>query len=231
MRFLPTPRSNLCWAEGDAPAAPDAGGAAPPPAQSPAAESLFPTDKPASEAPPVDPAAPPVDPNAKPQEGDKPPEEPLDKAAEKPPLELKLPEGVEANKEVLDAFQGLAAESGLTQEGAQKLLDLHFKALADAQTENGKAWAETQAKWETDLKADPILSKPEAKVILGKAFDEYGSPEARADFDLTGAGNSPAIARMIHKMAAALTEGAARPPPNPTKSAPKTPAQTLFPEG
>lgn len=156
----------------------------------------------------------------KPAEGDKPEgeEKPKEESKEPTPLELKLPEGFEAQPEALESFKGLAAEAGLDSEKAQKLLDLYVKEVKDYAVKQQAAWDQTITGWKTQLDALPDFAgekKKEAQTLIGRALDEYGSPEARQAFDLTGAGWNPHIIQMFHKMAKALGEGTVVPPGQP----------------
>lgn len=135
-------------------------------------------------------------------------------------LNLTLPEGLQADEAALTAFKETLLDANLSpQDRGQKLLDLYAaqaKALSDAATEG---FTKTQTEWRNELAKDPAFSGdalPKSLETIGKAFDVYGTPQAREAFDITGAGNNPHIVRMIHKMAAALNEG--------THVAPKGPA-------
>lgn len=136
----------------------------------------------------------------------------------KPPVyELKLPEGIKADEKSMATFTSLLGEHKIDPKVAQSLVDMHYANMQETAkafvADNQKLWTETQTKWAEEISKDPELGgdKKAATVArLGKALDEYGSPEARQAFDLTGAGNNPHIVRMFNKMAAALEEGGPR---------------------
>lgn len=149
---------------------------------------------------------------AKPPEGEaKPPEA---KAPEK--YEFKLPEGIEAAPEAVSKFEEVARTHNLSQEAAQGLMDMHFEqlktqaeTLATAQTQ---AWTTTIDTWKGEMaKTYQGEALTKAQTDIGRALDEYGSPEVRQAFDLTGAGWNPAIFSFVHKMAQALSEGTIQP--------------------
>jgi hypothetical protein len=101
-------------------------------------------------------------------------------------------------------------------------------------TANQKAWDTTIDTWKAEIEADPVIGGDKSKAAqetLGKALDEYGSPEARRAFEVTAAGWNPHIIRFVHKMAQALSEGGIVVAPGPAKQSPKTLGQALYPDG
>lgn len=173
-----------------------------------------------------------------PKEGEQPKEGEKKEETPEYKLELKLPEGQELTPESLASFTEIAKSLNLKPEDAQKLADLHFgnmKASADAfakaQTD---AWTAVQKQWSDELEADPVLggdAKKEAMSLIGRALDEYGSKEARDAFNITGAGNNPAIVRFVHNMAKMLVEAGAAPVVGePAGRGQKTAGQVLYGE-
>lgn len=150
------------------------------------------------------------------------------------PLELKLPEGVEVDPAAMTEFQEFAKTNGLSPETTQAALDMHLKMLNTTAENFAKAqktaWDSTIEGWKTELAKNPDFSgekKNAALQTIGKAFDEYGSPEARQAFEVTGAGWNPAIIAMVHKMAVALSEGTAIPAGSPARGK-QTPAEIFY---
>lgn len=98
---------------------------------------------------------------------------------------------------------------------------------------NQKAWDTTIDTWKAEIEADPVIGGDKSKDVqttLGKVLDEYGTPDARRAFEVTGAGWNPHVIRFIHKMALALTEGSPVPAPNPAPKGPKTLGVALYGE-
>lgn len=148
---------------------------------------------------------------------------------------ITLPEGAEADKGLMDKFSTFAADAKLTQEQAQSLADIYFEGQESLVNQlasvNQKAWDTTIDGWKAELEADPVIGgdkSPAAMEVIGKVLDEYGTPEARRAFEVTGAGWNPHIARFMHKMALALTEGGPVIAPSPTKAMPKTLGSALY---
>lgn len=125
-----------------------------------------------------------------------------------------LPDDIKVDPKALTGFTEFATKANLSQEDAQAMLDLHVgqvKATAEAlSTAISAQWKTTIDGWKEEIEKDPDLggaNREKALATIGRALDDYGSPEARQAFDSTGAGWNPAIVRMIYKMSSALTEG------------------------
>ena len=118
------------------------------------------------------------------------------------------------------------------KERATKLLELQ-KAVVDGLSEKGnQAFMKMNEDWAAQTRADPEFANGKLEPALGgisKLVNRFGGPETREAFDLTGAGNHPAIIKFLHKMSAILNE----PGPDPQKVippvAPKDRASVMFP--
>ena len=143
---------------------------------------------------------------------------PGDKPVEQTPTyeDFTLPEGIKLEGDDLQAFKDAAASAKLTQEQAQGLVDMHAKALQQAQQQQYDAWYQTQRDWQAQVKADPDFggAKFEAETLpaIAKAIQEFApTPEAekalRQAFSFTGAGNNPEIVRFMARVGKSLMEG------------------------
>jgi len=136
--------------------------------------------------------------------------------------DFKLPDGVKLDEKTLGEATTLFKELGLPQEGAQKLVDFHTKALAASAQSPVDAWATMVKDWGEKTAADPDIGPKlkEVKATIGSAYDKLISlagdkgpamRETVAEFkqvmDLTGAGNHPAFVKMLHSLASAVVEG------------------------
>lgn len=212
-------------------ASPLGGTPTPAPTPAPSAQEVFypaasgEAPAPVAEAPAEAPAA--VD--AKP-EGEAPPkpegegEAPAKLSPES--YKFEIPDGVTVNEETLGEFKTLAAEVGIPVDKAQSLFDLGIKQVQAAVTAAAEQQVSEYNKildgWKAELRADPEIGgtkSSETQVFLGRALDEFGSPEARVAFDQTGAGWNPAVVRFINNMARALVEGESLPPGGPANIA------------
>lgn len=145
--------------------------------------------------------------------------------------DIKVPEGLEIDKELATGFVELVNTHKLSPDLQKGLIELQSKAMQALSAKDSEKWAETQKLWETEARADPDFGGAkfdQTVASVGKFMAAFGSDEARAAFDLTGAGNHPAIIKMLAKAAAAITEGTpvtAGIPGSPPKDA----ASILFP--
>jgi hypothetical protein len=76
-------------------------------------------------------------------------------------------------------------------------------------TEMQAEWDRTQETWQNEVRALPEFSGGQLEPALGevaKLVQRYGGVEARKAFDLTGAGNHPAIVQFLFKIAKDINE-------------------------
>lgn len=143
--------------------------------------------------------------------------------------EFKAPDGQAFDPEVLKAYEGVARELGLSQEGAQKVLDTVAPKLQEQQQ---AAIEQTKAQWAEQSKADKEFGgdkMPEHLAVAKKALDKFGSPELRQLLNDSGLGNHPEIIRAFYRAGKAISEdgfvsGNARANPG------SDPAKRLFPD-
>lgn len=186
----------------------DSGGAAPAGTEPTPASDPVPT--PASDpAPEGKPAAPAKDP-----EGDKAAEkdkakEP-EKKDEKPVVpekyEFKAPEGVEQlDPQALAVFEPIAKELGLSQEQAQKLVDIY----PQIQQQQAEAWSKQVTDWGDQVKADKEIGGDKLTASVGqaqKALDQFGTPALREYLESSGLGNHPELVRAFAKVGKMMSE-------------------------
>ena len=155
---------------------------------------------------------------------------PAETAVEGPKYEpFKLPEGVQPDEKRLGEFAEVAAKHGLKQEDAQALLDMHTSTLKQFQdavfAEQHRVFAETRRGWVQQILADPILGgagHETAKMAAARMRDLLVPEAHRAEFAAfmrdTGAGDHPALFRLLHNAARLFDEPAA--PPIPARPVP-----------
>lgn len=134
---------------------------------------------------------------------------------------LTLPEGFTLPEETAKAFTDLLNNDKLTpQERGQQLLDLQATFVKDTVTKlseqmvaaNMETWTKMNETWRGEIAALPeFKADPEGEA--GKIVQAAMAVGAGADFfaalDLTGAGNHPAIAQVLHRLAQPFIEGGA----------------------
>jgi hypothetical protein len=130
--------------------------------------------------------------------------------------DFKVPEGYELDNGVLGEAAPLFKELGLTQEGAQKLVDLYSKHAIETAQAAAKSYRDMRAAWVSKAKALPEIGTEiglgkKVNVTIAKALDGLGDPaltsEFKAAMDQTGAGDNPAFIRVFYALASKLVEG------------------------
>lgn len=120
-----------------------------------------------------------------------------------------MPEGMETDEGVLGKFTGVAKELNLTQEQAQKLIDIsaeNAKALMDKQRE---VWRETREKWVASIKTDKEFGGSKYAETLAYAkrtIREFGTTELKTFLTDTGYGDNPDLIKFLAKAGKALSD-------------------------
>jgi hypothetical protein len=120
-----------------------------------------------------------------------------------------LPEGMTIDAPAMEAASALFKESGLSQEQAQKFIDLATSRELAAATKGVQAYADLQNKWVSEIKADPEIggSKLDATVASCKlVIDRLAIPGLKDAMNLTGAGNNPAIVKAFARLGKMMSE-------------------------
>lgn len=140
--------------------------------------------------------------------------------------EFEMPEGVEVDKTMLDAFVLVAKELDLSVPGAQKLVSMYIEkvqpAIAEAMVKGIEADVENQkAQFAADTKAmiaeDAKAEKAEDRVFAGdnveavmrtsaRALDRFGGSELRQLLDASGLGNHPDVVKFTYKIGKLIGE-------------------------
>lgn len=113
------------------------------------------------------------------------------------------------NEEQLGEFKKLAQDARLSQEQAQKMLDLYTKT----QKEQLTSWMETTNKWYDEIKKDPELAGENGKKLnetqeaANRALRTYFSKETIKEFMDMGITNHPGFVRGLYMLGKQLGEG------------------------
>ena len=145
------------------------------------------------------------------KEGNKPAEKKDDDKPEGAPekYEFQAAEGVELDTEALKEFEPVAREMNLTNEQAQKLVDVYPKILAGVQQRQAEAWQQTTEQWAADVKADKEIGGDKLTSNLSvaqRALDQFGTPELKEYLNTTGLGNHPDLVKTFVKIGKAMSE-------------------------
>ena len=193
------------------------GAVTPAPAPAPAAEAPAPAADGTVLTPPAPAAAPAPDATKTPeqiqQEADAAAKA---KAAEATPdgapeayADFTLADGFEMDGEILESFKGLAKELNVSQEKAQKFIDLQSQ-LATKQAEAYQAAVVAQGQqWAAEIKNDPELGgenydKSVANAV--KVIQAFGDKSLSHLLNESGLGNHPALFKFCHRISAAISE-------------------------
>lgn len=140
--------------------------------------------------------------------------------------EFSVPEGVALDADLTSEFTALAKEDGLSQERAQKYIDLGVK-LASAGTQD---FAKQVEGWVEQAKNDPEFGgdKYEASVGIGReAYARLATPDLKQFLETTGLGNHPEVIRLFYRIGRDSSEE--RRNPSTPQGAPLDPATVMYP--
>lgn len=120
-----------------------------------------------------------------------------------------LADGVEMDADTLDSFKGLAKELNISQESAQKLIDLQ-SALVTKQVEDMQAAVVKQSQdWASQIYNDPELGganfEKNAESAV-KVIQAFGDPQLSELLNASGLGNHPALFKFCHRISGAISE-------------------------
>lgn len=120
--------------------------------------------------------------------------------------DFKVEEGLMINKEGMEEFKKVAKSLNLTQDNAQKLIDMQ-SSLLKKQNESQMAEFNKQiSEWEAETIKRLGPDKDRAISYVGKAVDRFGTPELRDFFNKTGIGNHPELVDFFKKVGMAISE-------------------------
>lgn len=131
-----------------------------------------------------------------------------DKAAEGAPeeyAEFTMPEGIELDTEMAAEFKGAAKDLNLTQEAAQRMVDL----AAKMRQRDVEAIVNLRAEWVDQTKSDKEIGGDKLDATLGvarKAVDAYGSPAFKELLNQSGLGNHPEVVRFMANVGKTVSE-------------------------
>lgn len=148
--------------------------------------------------------------------------------------EFKMPEGVKLDAEAMKPALELFKESRLSQEQAQKFLDLAVSREQAAAQKGVTAFVDLQNKWVSEIKADPDIGGPKLSASLAsasRAIDRLAVPGLREALTLTGAGNNPAVVKAFVRLGQMISEDRFAPGADAQLAAPRSLAEALYPGG
>lgn len=155
-----------------------------------------------------------------------------------------LPDGYELDSGVSEKASGLFKELGLTQEQGQKLVDLYSAEAVKSHQEMIDAFWNQRREWRDSMKTDPglkdlrfngdnIAADSPLVVTVNRALEGLQNPKLVADFKAamndTGAGDHPALVKVLHALAKQVTEGTTYARGNPVAPAKRpSPGEAIY---
>ena len=123
-----------------------------------------------------------------------------------------IPEGTTVDKVAIEAATPIFKELGLSQDQAQKLVDLYPKLTGDIVKANNDAYIAMREGWVSELKADKDIGGRLDHVAseIGKMKARLPAPlqaELNEAFNLTGAGDHPAVVKALYEITKLVNEG------------------------
>ena len=124
--------------------------------------------------------------------------------------EFKPAEGQELDSAALEQFEPIARELNLSNEQAQKMVDLYgTKILPMVQQQQAEAWQKTTEQWAADVKADKEIGGANLTSnisVAQRALDTFGSPKLKEYLTASGLGNHPELVKAFVKVGKAMSE-------------------------
>jgi hypothetical protein len=121
-----------------------------------------------------------------------------------------VPEGVEQlDSQLVETFTPLAKELGLSNDQAQKLVDIAPQIQQRMAQQQAEAWGKQLEAWVGEVKADKVIggdNLPATMASAQKVMQQFGTPELKAALEQTGMGNHPELVRLFAKVGKAMGE-------------------------
>lgn len=170
-------------------------------------------EPPAADPNPTEPTQPPTEPTADPPKGpETDPAEPEKegegedaKAGAPEKYEFVPPEGVTLDPAAVEEFTPVARELGLTQEQAQRVVNLY----AGLQQRQADALAEQSRQWVEQVMADKDLGGARwdaNRALVAQARDRFATPALVELMETTGLGNHPEVIRLFAAVGKAIAD-------------------------
>lgn len=140
-----------------------------------------------------------------------------------------LPEGAESSESFTAEFGELAKGSNLSQEDAQKFVDLAGRFATQMQEDQLSAWQTQREQWVNDLKSDKEFGGDAFKGTLesaNRALRRYGSKSLIDTLNSSGVGDNAELVKLLARVDKATRED--KTVEGSAPKAEKSKAETLF---
>jgi type I site-specific restriction endonuclease len=123
--------------------------------------------------------------------------------------ELKAPDDSQLSDDDLAKISETAKELKLTNEQAQKLVDMQADAESAFQQKADENWKQLTESWVEEVKADKDLGGDNFTQTMqdaGKAVEKFATPEFKEALESSGYGNHPELVRVFARIGKAMGE-------------------------
>jgi hypothetical protein len=147
-------------------------------------------------------------------------------------VDFNMPDGVEMDKERLDAFKPMAKALDLSQEQAQQLIDFDNKRVQADKAASDEYYSNLMTEWQENVRNDKEIGGTAFDSSLSdaaKAMEAFGSPALYEVLEATGMGNHPEVIRVLARVGKAVKDDMIRTGGTAGAPAAKDPAKILFP--
>ena len=126
--------------------------------------------------------------------------------------DFKVPEGFVLDPTVADEVGALFKKGNLSQSYAQELIDYYIKSNKESTEGPINHYIDTREQWRDQISKDADIGGSKlqtTKASIGKLLDSFGpvGDAFREAMDYTGAGDHPAVAKLLVQVAQRLNEG------------------------
>jgi hypothetical protein len=147
--------------------------------------------------------------------------------------EFKLPEGMELDTGLFEKFEPILKEIGISQEQAQKLVDVYAPHVQSQAEEASKVALEEYQKTIEGWKSETLKElgkEPEKQLALAaKAIDKFGGQKLRDALEDSGFGNHPDMVRAFISIGKVISDDSFIDPSEKKNKPQGIDARTIFP--
>lgn len=124
--------------------------------------------------------------------------------------DVKVPEGMTLDVATLELFSPIFKELGITNEGAQKLVDVYAPLISSSadkiREENLRQFSDMVKEWSKESLTELGAESKQKLAMCGKALQKFGTPELREMLNQTGVGSHKELVKFMAKVGATISE-------------------------
>lgn len=147
--------------------------------------------------------------------------------------DFKMPEGMEVDQSMVDKFSPVAKELDLSQDKAQKLVDLYAAQKIEDAKADQEAWDKTVDDWTEKSKADSEFGGQNFQAntaLANKALSTFGNDGLVDALAASGLSQHPEVIRFMYRIGKELEEGSFIPSHQQGGGGDQSPASKLYPD-